>query len=286
MISLPALLALHLLTLTPGILDPLPTPASPPLFPGVLSLLWVGAHPDDEVLVAPVLAKICLLERLDCHFLVLTRGEAGVCLRPEGCLPDLATVRSAEMQQAAALFGAGLTLWTLPDGGHLPGWEAASGGHEALIQRLTTFLRDRAPDLILTFDPRHGATCHGDHRAAAGIVLEARARLTPLPATFLLETSVQVSAAPAVIRYSPAAPARAGTFGYAGTADVSRAVGDPGDPGIPGTWSFTAATMRLHRSQFSAAALRALGHLAGDERVVYLAPAEPVLADDDVLTCP
>ena len=54
MISLPALLVLHLLTFTPGILDPLPTPASPPLFPGVRSLLWVGAHPDDEVLVAPV----------------------------------------------------------------------------------------------------------------------------------------------------------------------------------------------------------------------------------------
>ncbi len=280
MISLPALLALHLLTLTPGILDPLPTPASPPLFPGVRSVLWVGAHPDDEVLVAPVLAKVCLLERLDCHFLVLTRGEAGVCLRAEGCLPDLATVRSQEMQQAAALFGAGLTLWTLPDGGHLPGWNAASGGHEALIQRLTDFLRDRAPDLILTFDPRHGATCHGDHRAAAEIVLEARARLAPLPATFLLETHVQVSAAPAVIRYSPAAPARAGTFGYAGSEEVS------GVPGVSGTWSFTAATMRLHRSQFSAATLRALGHLPGDERVVYLAPAEPVLEDDDVLVCP
>ncbi len=280
MISLPALLVLHLLTLTPGILDPLPTPASPPLFPGVRSLLWVGAHPDDEILVAPVLGKLCLLEQLDCHFLVLTRGEAGVCLRPEGCLPDLATVRSQEMQQAAALLGAGLTLWTLPDGGHLAGWNAASGGHEALIQRLTAFLQDRAPDLILTFDPRHGATCHGDHRAAAEIVLEARSRLAQMPATFLLETSVQVSADPAVIRYSPAASARAGTFGYAGSDEIS------GVPGTPRTWGFTAATMRLHRSQFSAATLRALGHLSGPERVVYLAPAEPVLDDDDVLTCP
>lgn len=91
---------------------------------------------------------------------------------------------------------------------------------------------------------------------------------------------MQVSAAPAVIRYSPAAPARAGTFGYAGSEEVS------GVPGVSRTWSFTAATMRLHRSQFSAATLRALGHLPGDERVVYLAPAEPVLEDDDVLVCP
>ncbi|MBP9823211.1 MAG: PIG-L family deacetylase [Thermoanaerobaculia bacterium] len=262
---------------TPGILDPLPTPHSPPLFPGVQSVLWVAAHPDDEVLVAPAIAKLCRLERLACHFLVLTRGEAGVCLRPEGCLPDLATVRTQEMQQAAALFGAELTLWTLPDGGGLAGWDAASGGHGALVTRLEGFLRGLAPDLILTFDPRHGATCHGDHRAAGELLLAARDRLDPMPATFLLETLVEVTAAPPFIRYSPAAGARAGTFGYTATPDIA---------GVPGTWSYSVAAARLHRSQFSAATVRALARRPGVERVVYLAPAEPVLADDNVATCP
>lgn len=262
---------------TTGILDPLPPPFSPPLFPGVGSVLWVAAHPDDEVLVAPALAKLCRLERLACHFLVLTRGEAGACLRPEGCLPDLATVRGLEMQQAAALFGAELTLWTLPDGGGLAGWDAASGGHGALVTRLEGLLRNLAPDLILTFDPRHGATCHGDHRAAGELLLEARVRLEPMPATFLLETRVEVTAAPPLIRYSPAADARAGAFGYPATPDIA---------GVSGTWSFSIAAARLHRSQFSAATLRALSRRPGIERVVYLAPAEPVLADDGVATCP
>lgn len=262
---------------TPGSLDPLPTPVSPALFPGVHSVLWVGAHPDDEVLVAPALAKLCREERLDCHLLVLTRGEAGACLLPEGCWPDLATVRTLEMQQAAALFGAGLTQWDLPDGGGMPGWDAASGGHSALVERVAAVLDSRAPDLVLTFDPRHGATCHGDHKAAAALVLEARAGLATLPVTYLLETRVAVSAAPPDIRYSPAASARAGAIGYPATADRE---------GTFGTWSYSVAAARLHRSQFSAPTLRALARLPPDQRVVYLANAAIVLAEDDVLTCP
>ncbi len=277
MSALPALLLLHLLAVDPPTLDHFPTPSSPPLFPGVGSVLWVGAHPDDEVLLAPALAKLCRVERLACHFLVLTRGEAGVCLRPEGCLPDLATVRTSEMQQSAALFGAALTLWTLPDGGGLPGWNSASGGHAALVARLTTFLRNLAPDLVLTFDPRHGATCHGDHRAAAELVIEARAALLQQPALFLLETRVEVTNAPRSVRYFPAASANAGTFGYPAT---------PESAGNAGTWSYSAATARLHRSQFDAATLRALGHLPGTERVVYLAPAATVLDDNGVYVCP
>ena len=80
-----ALALVPLLAASPATLDPFPTATSPPLFPGARSVLWVGAHPDDEVLLAPVLAKLCLLERLDCHLLVLTRGEAGICLLPGGC---------------------------------------------------------------------------------------------------------------------------------------------------------------------------------------------------------
>ena len=274
---LSVLALIPLLATSTGILDPLPTSGAPPLFPGVRSVLWVGAHPDDEVLLAPALARLCRIERLDCHFLVLTRGEAGVCLRPEGCLPNLATVRTQEMQQSAELFGAALTLWNLPDSGQLAGWDAASGGHEALIQRLATFLQAVGPDLILTFDPRHGATCHGDHRAAGAVVLEARSRLASMPPAFLLETRVEVDATQPLVRYSPAASASAGAFGYAATLDIA---------GTAGTWSFSVADARLHRSQFSVATLRALGHLPGDQRVVYFALAEPVLDDDSVFTCP
>ncbi len=60
----------------------------------------------------------------------------------------------------------------------------------------------------------------------------------------------------------------------------------PDREGITGTWSYSATAASLHPSQFAAATLRALARMPGTQRVVYLAPAEPVLASDDVETCP
>lgn len=276
--SLFATLALvPLLAASPATLDPFPTATSPPLFPGSRSVLWVGAHPDDEVLLAPVLAKLCLLERLDCHLLVLTRGEAGICLLPGGCQPNLADVRTIEMQQSAALLGAELTLWNLPDGGGTTGWSAAAGSHSALVSRLTAFLQALAPDVVLSFDPRHGSTCHGDHKAAGELVVEAHAGLDTQPAMFFLETRATVNATPPFVAYSPAASASAGAFGYPATLDVGDSYG---------TWSYTALAAGLHPSQFGPETVRALRRMPGTQRVVYLAPAPSALADDDVFSCP
>src|SRR5713101_6792127 len=79
-------------------------------------VLWIGAHPDDEAIIAPLLGDVCVERGDPCALLVATRGEAGPCELPEGCLPDLATVRTHEMQQAAALYGATLMQWSLPNG--------------------------------------------------------------------------------------------------------------------------------------------------------------------------
>src|SRR5213080_4843714 len=72
-------------------------------------ILWIGAHPDDEALVAPLLGRACIENGADCSLLVMTRGERGDCLFPGGCGGDLAAVRSAEMSRAALLFRARLT---------------------------------------------------------------------------------------------------------------------------------------------------------------------------------
>ncbi|MEO7795353.1 MAG: PIG-L family deacetylase, partial [Thermoanaerobaculia bacterium] len=215
--------------------------------------------------------------RLECHLLVLTRGEAGICLLPGGCLPDLATVRAGEMQAAADLFGAGLTQWTLPDGGGLAGWAAAAGGHAALVGQLRNLLQTLAPDLVLTFDPRHGSTCHGDHKATAELVIEAHGGLATQPALVLLETRASVTATQPYVTYSPAGPARAGVFGLAATLDREER---------RGTWSYAVLDAGLHRSQFAPETVRALRRMPGTQRVVYLAPAATVLAADDVISCP
>src|SRR6266849_9084057 len=77
-------------------------------------VLWIGAHPDDEALIAPLLGASCVDGAARCSLLVMTQGEQGSCVLPGGCA-DLGAIRTAEMQRAAKLFHASLTLWNFSD---------------------------------------------------------------------------------------------------------------------------------------------------------------------------
>jgi hypothetical protein len=54
-------------------------------------ILFIGAHPDDEVVAAPLLGALCADAAATCSFLVLTKGEGGApaanwrCLRRRRC---------------------------------------------------------------------------------------------------------------------------------------------------------------------------------------------------------
>src|SRR5262249_40862161 len=126
---------------------------------------------DDESTIAPLLGDLCIERGAQCTFLVATRGESGSCKLNGGCQPDLATVRTQEMRNAAVLYGANLIQWDLPDGSSaLPNtvlkiWAGISGGDNVLIDRMASAILTANPDIILIFDPRHGTTCHPDHRA-------------------------------------------------------------------------------------------------------------------------
>jgi LmbE family N-acetylglucosaminyl deacetylase len=87
-------------------------------------ILWIGAHPDDEAFVAPLLGRSCAEKEESCSLLVMTRGEEG----------GNAAIRSAEMQRAADFLGAHLTLWTFSDVGNEVDavWSAEAGSHDAL----------------------------------------------------------------------------------------------------------------------------------------------------------
>ncbi len=183
-LALGLMVALHADARTRAVRHPtvIPTPAS---------VMWIGAHPDDEVVAAPLLAKWCRDAGARCAFLLLTRGEAGPCLRADGCLPDVASVRSAEAAAAAQYFGATSILLTLPDGGGsaAPNWEP----REDVVAALANYIAAFRPAAILTFDPRHGTTCHPDHRATGDLVLEAVTRLPYVPAVYLLETRTNIT---------------------------------------------------------------------------------------------
>src|SRR5437660_5768270 len=91
-------------------------------------ILWVGAHPDDEILVSPILGRDCVERGVQCALLVMTRGEGG----------GSAAVRALEMQRAADMLHATLTPLTFADvlTDVDATWSAEAGGHEALVARI------------------------------------------------------------------------------------------------------------------------------------------------------
>ncbi|MGE5275976.1 MAG: PIG-L deacetylase family protein [Acidobacteriota bacterium] len=236
------------------------------------SVMFLGAHPDDETTAAPLLGRFCVELGQRCSLLVATRGESGQCRLPGGCLPDLASVRTREMQAAAALFGAALTQWDLPD---LPGpdpeavraaWAARSGGDEALVMRIAGAIAASAPQTVVTYDPQHGSTCHPAHRALGSLVLDALARLGgSAPATFLLETRVERPENGEAVHFSPFVPEDSRAFAF----DATLARGGP----ARGTaWDFLIEDARAHPSQFTTSFLRSLSSVPDSDREVRLLP--------------
>jgi LmbE family N-acetylglucosaminyl deacetylase len=242
------------------------------------TVLWVGAHPDDEVLLAPLLGELCAGGRHPCALVVATRGENGACRLPGGCHPDLASVRSAEMRAAARLFRARLLQGSLPDvfgpdpAGVRQAWADAAGGEDQLLDRLAGAIDGVAPRTIITFDPRHGTTCHNAHRAIGRLVLRAVERLSqPAPEVFLLESRVRIAPGGTSIRFSAAAP---------GDPELLRFDGNtPLRPG-PGTaWDFLLDDARRQPSQFDATFLSSLLAVPPTHREVYLLPAAALATD-------
>ncbi|HEY0158945.1 MAG TPA: PIG-L family deacetylase [Thermoanaerobaculia bacterium] len=226
----------------------------PSAFPNPRSVLWIAAHPDDEAVAAPLLSLWCREQRAACTFLVLTRGESGACLLPGGCPPDVATVRAAEAGAAAQYFQANSIHLTLPDGGGAmqPQWPPE------LAETIARYIEAVRPELILTFDPRHGTTCHPDHREVGRLVLEAARRLTFAPEVYLLETLVTRTPGLPVLRIASASP-------HALRFDAAS------------RWPEVARNMSFHPSQFDVNLTVAARNVPASERAVYLAPAETIL---------
>lgn len=234
-------------------------------------VMWIGAHPDDEVIVSPLLGDICVERGGSCTFLVTTRGEAGLCGLLEGCQPDLATVRTHEMQEAATLFGATLVHWDLPDGSGptpeavLSAWANSAGGEEALLDRIATAIDAAAPDSIITFDPRHGTTCHVDHRALATLTLAAVERLNIRPPTvYLAEQRIEFSQDRSSVTFSAAVPGDTSIVEYDATQQLAHLNGS--------AWGYLLLNVQAHPSQFDTQLLNAVTAVPPSARRVFLLP--------------
>jgi LmbE family N-acetylglucosaminyl deacetylase len=201
-------------------------------------LLLIVAHPDDELLFAPFLAPRCVRGGTSCAILVMTAGENGSCARPDGCGPDLATVRMAEMTLSAALLNATLEQWRLPD--VMTGWD----DRQSLVRQLRDRITSDRPDLILTFDPTHGTTGHPAHREIGALVVEAGARNFRF-----LETL-----------------ARSEGDGFV----LEKAAGTEAAYPAGSDWEYAVMIAEIHASQFTAAQVNSLRTLPVEQRMVWL----------------
>jgi LmbE family N-acetylglucosaminyl deacetylase len=130
-----------------------------------------------------------------------------------------------------------------------------------------------APDVVLTFDPRVGVTCHPAHRAVAALTLAALERLDLRPpdaylrqsgknlsSIFLLTSRVDLRQNP--IRFSAAVPEDENLKGYDATQPMAR-LGATG-------WEYLLNNAQLHASQFDAPLLSALSAVPDSQRRLFL----------------
>jgi N-acetyl-1-D-myo-inositol-2-amino-2-deoxy-alpha-D-glucopyranoside deacetylase len=149
-------------------------------------VLWVGAHPDDEALVAGAL--LAQLSRTGRHVFVvsLTRGE-GTGIRGSEADEFVAADRAREYCLACLVYGAeDCVSEHFPSRAHLTNsgdtflespeevieiWKTL--GPVDPVRRVEAWIRGVRPQWILTLDPDHGMYGHPEHQAVGKVVVAA-----------------------------------------------------------------------------------------------------------------
>ncbi|MET0290159.1 MAG: PIG-L family deacetylase [Pseudoxanthomonas sp.] len=144
-----------------------------------VDILLVVAHPDDEMFVAPWLAKARLEQRQRIAVLYMTRGDAGGNVLGAEQGQSLALVREIEARRALALLGIDL-VWFLdaPDtpavDGHDVRRSLAAWDHGKRLGQLVRVIRLTKPKVVVSMLPDVVVgENHGDHQAAGVIATEA-----------------------------------------------------------------------------------------------------------------
>jgi LmbE family N-acetylglucosaminyl deacetylase len=123
-------------------------------------LLVVMAHPDDESMACAGLILRHTRAGVPVNLICATRGEAGWGGKPLGAKQeDLAQIRSAELEEAAAALGIGtIELWDYPDGG------LNAIDPQELTDRVWEQISRLHPKAVVGWGP-DGAYGHPDHIA-------------------------------------------------------------------------------------------------------------------------
>src|SRR5205809_5674048 len=155
-------------------------PATPPNPPSDVrykaEILLIVAHPDDDSLAAPYLAKAIYEEHKHVSVIYGTRGNAGGNAVGNEQAAYLGAVREIEGRRDLASMGI-LDVWFLnaPD---TPGQDVLHSletwGHGASLEKVARLVRLTRPEVILTWLPVYVAgENHDDHQAAGVLATEA-----------------------------------------------------------------------------------------------------------------
>lgn len=137
------------------------------------SVLYVGAHPDDEN--TALLAYLAKGRRLRTGYLSLTRGDGGQNLIGTEQGETLGVIRTQELLAARKVDGAEQWFTRAVDFGYskTPEETLRIWGHDAVLSDIVRVIRSFRPDVIISRFPENGDGGHGHHTASAILVREA-----------------------------------------------------------------------------------------------------------------
>jgi LmbE family N-acetylglucosaminyl deacetylase len=131
------------------------------------TLLAVFAHPDDEQVVAPLLARYAR-EGVRVVLAIATDGQKGVRAHAGIAAGDaLATARAAEARCACERLGIAPPILMGIEDGALHAQQNTAAARERLVR----LLAELTPQAVVTWGP-DGVTGHSDHRMISNLVTE------------------------------------------------------------------------------------------------------------------
>jgi LmbE family N-acetylglucosaminyl deacetylase len=126
---------------------------------GEAGLLFVFAHPDDEITANALMAR-GVEAGVPVHLFTATRGEAGTQYPPVVDQPHLGVVREAEARKHGFAVGvASHTVLDLGDG------QLRQRPFDQLVERVAAEIERTAPSAVISFHPESAISLHPDHMA-------------------------------------------------------------------------------------------------------------------------
>ena len=131
------------------------------------TIMAVFAHPDDEIDVSPLLAKLAL-QGHKVYLAIATKGDMGI--RDHAKIPagdSLAHVRARETECTCKTLGINPPVMLGMDDGKLANWNALA----VLREKLDSVFVMYKPDIVITWGAE-GGSGHPDHRMVGAVVTE------------------------------------------------------------------------------------------------------------------